>query len=70
MGVRSFLAGQVVRPLLKALEGSRRPGPWSLPLSGGWLSADAGKFTNWWQLGYSVEGGFPRNPIVEACIAS
>lgn len=58
------------RALVKrAVEGASRPGPWFLPLSGGWLNADAGRFWNWWQMGYGVEL-VGRSAIVEACISA
>jgi HK97 family phage portal protein len=52
-----------------AVEGAPRPGPWHLPFSGGWLSAEAGQYWNWWQLGYNVEG-LGRSAIVEACVSA
>lgn len=61
-----------VIPFLKqrgASEGSVRPGPYLL--SDGWLSAKAGRFMNFWQLGhnvrpYSSSGG----AMVEACVSA
>lgn len=51
----------------KAAEGEYRPGPYLL--DGGWLSAKAGRFMNWWQMGYSLEqdGG---GAMVEACVSA
>jgi HK97 family phage portal protein len=60
------LVGRVLRPLLKAVEGQPRPGPYHLPITGGWLSD--GISTNWWQSGISPTGG-ERSAIVERCIA-
>jgi hypothetical protein len=51
-----------------APEGACRPGPWYLPNSGGWLSAENGQFWNWWQMGASIEGA-SRSAIVQACIS-
>lgn len=48
-----------------AAEGEYRPGPYLL--ADGWLSAQAGRFMNWWQLGYSLEHG-DASAMVEACI--
>jgi phage portal protein BeeE len=62
------LIGRVLRPLLKAVEGQPRRGPFHLPITGGWLSADAGRFQNWWQLGFSTTSG-ERSAVVERCIA-
>lgn len=53
----------------KATEGEYRPGPYTLPISGGWLSADAGSNLNWWQMGFDVERGSP-SAMVEACISA
>ncbi len=53
----------------KAAEGEYRPGPYGLPITGGWLSESAGRYANWWQMGHSVErpGG---SAMVEACISA
>ena len=40
------------RPSSTKGEGDYRPGPWHLPVTGGWLPADVGDSMNWWQLGY------------------
>ena len=45
-------------------EGGVRPGPWLLPVSGGWLPATAG--FNWFQQGYTIESG-ERSVMIEAC---
>ncbi|HYD66176.1 phage portal protein [Azospirillum sp.] len=54
---------------LKAVpaEGEYRPGPYLL--DGGWLSATAGKFMNWWQKGYSLDYG-QSGAMVEACVSA
>src|SRR5215471_19229000 len=62
------LVGRVLRPLFKAVEGQPRSGPFHLPVTGGWLSADAGQYQNWWQLGLSPTGA-ERSAVVEHCIA-
>jgi HK97 family phage portal protein len=67
-GPRALIAG-VLRPLLRAAEGERRPGPYYLPVTGGWLSAAAGQNLNWWQLGYDVSGRTP-SAMVEACVSA
>ena len=54
----------------KAAEGEARSGPWFLPVSGGWLSAQAGSNLNWWQLGYNVERGTVPSAMVEACVSA
>lgn len=52
----------------RATEGAYRPGPYLL--SDGWLSASAGRFVNWWQLGYSPQPYSSQSAIVEACISA
>jgi HK97 family phage portal protein len=64
------LVARILRPIARALEGSYRPGPYSLPYSGGMLSAEAGQYQNWWQMGYNIEGGGFRSAVVEACISA
>ncbi len=49
----------------RATEGSYRPGPYLLPE--GWLSAAAGRYVNWWQLGYGLDSTAGNSAIVEAC---
>jgi HK97 family phage portal protein len=53
----------------RAAEGSYRPPPYYLPISGGWLNAPAGNYWNWWQMGYNIEG-VGRSALVEACISA
>src|SRR5215207_3837956 len=53
----------------RATEGQYRPGPYYLPISGGWLSAEAGKNWNWWQMGYDIESS-GRSAMVEACVSA
>jgi HK97 family phage portal protein len=53
----------------RAAEGATRPGPWHLPLSGGWLSAEDGQYWNFWQMGRDVQS-IGRSAIVEACISA
>lgn len=63
---------QLVKRALAGLwpsEGQYRPGPYYLPYSGGWLSAEAGQNLNFWQLGHDVESG-GSNAIVEACVSA
>ena len=54
---------------LRAVEGEYREGPYPLPVSGGWLSAEAGQYANFWQMGYDVQSG-GGSAMVEACIGS
>lgn len=50
----------------KAGEGEYRPGPYLL--ADGWLSAKAGRLTNWWQMGYSPQPYGEGSAMVEACV--
>lgn len=54
---------------VKSVEGEYRPGPYFLPITGGWLSADAGRYMNWWQLGFDPVGA-NTGAMVEACISA
>lgn len=51
-----------------ATEGAYRTGPYAL--SDGWLSAKAGKFLNWWQMGHSLQPYGESSAMVEACISA
>lgn len=52
----------------RSAEGSYRPGPYLI--DGGWLSAKAGRFWNFWQMGYNVQPFGESNAMVEACISA
>lgn len=52
----------------RSTEGAYRPGPYLL--SDGWLSATAGKYWNWWQLGYSPQQYGESSAMVEACVSA
>jgi HK97 family phage portal protein len=52
----------------KAAEGAYRPGPYMV--DDGWLSAKAGQFMNWWQMGYSIQPYGEGSAMVEACISA
>jgi HK97 family phage portal protein len=64
------LLQRIFRPFgSKAAEGSYRPGPWYLPITGGWLPADVGNSWNWWQNGYDpIYNG--TSAMVEACVSA
>lgn len=64
----SWLARILPSWVAKASEGEYRPGPYQL--SDGWLSAKAGRFWNFWQLGYSVQPYGEAGAMVEACISA
>jgi HK97 family phage portal protein len=68
--VANFLS-RIFRPLVaKAAEGEVRPGPYNLPVTGGWLPA--GSSWNWWQEGIIPEtlGGMDSSAMVEACLSA
>lgn len=52
----------------RAAEGAYRPGPYML--ADGWLSATAGRFINFWQMGYNVLPYGSSSAMVEACISA
>jgi len=68
MGVRQYIA-RAASWVAKAAEGQYRPGPYYLPITGGWLSHDVGQYANWWQLGYNPTYG-SGSAIVEACVSA
>lgn len=52
----------------KASEGEYRPGPYAL--SDGLLTSVAGRFMNWWQMGYSPSPYGESGAMVEACVSA
>ncbi len=64
MGLLSRLTGRLTR----AAEGAPRPGPYVV--DGGMLSATAGRFMNWWQMGASLSPLGEANSMVEACVSA
>lgn len=64
----NFLARILPSWAAKASEGEYRPGPYQL--SDGWLSSKAGRFWNFWQMGYSVQPYGEAGAMVEACISA
>jgi HK97 family phage portal protein len=66
MTVRGFLNRVASRVIGKA-EGDYRPGPYYLPVTGGWLPA--GVPDNWWQLGITPTTG-AQSAMVEACVSA
>lgn len=60
---------RIFRPsVAKAAEGEYRPGPYFS--SDGWLGATAGRFLNWWQMGYALNPYGESSAMVEACISA
>jgi HK97 family phage portal protein len=64
-----FLA-RILAPLIRKGEGDSHPGPWQLPISGGWLPAGVGDYFNWWQMGFDPVFGTSSSAIVEACVSA
>src|SRR5215831_19055310 len=62
------LVARTLRTVLRAVEGEFRPGPYFLPISGGWLPD--GSATNWWQLGENILPATSRSAMVEACVSA
>lgn len=62
------LVARTLRTVLRAVEGTYRPGPYNLPVSGGWLPA--GTSVNFWQKGENVNTLSNRSAMVEACISA
>lgn len=56
--------------LVAKAEGEVRPGPWFLPITGGWLPAEVGSSMNWWQLGYDPVVVGTQSAMVEACVSA
>src|SRR6516164_5993317 len=57
-----------LRSVWKSVEGQFRPGPYHLPITGGWLPDGAP--VNWWQTGMLPYYPGTHNAMVEACISA
>ena len=68
MNARSLMQRMV--SLVRKGEGDVRPGPWFLPITGGWLPANVGGSMNWWQNGYDPIYGAGQSAMVEACVSA
>jgi HK97 family phage portal protein len=62
------LVANALRFVLRAVEGAYRPGPYFLPISGGWLPDGAP--LNWWQTGMNIMPTPSRSAMVEACVSA
>jgi HK97 family phage portal protein len=69
MSARNWLS-RIANQFVRRGEGDPHPGPWFLPVSGGWLPAGVGESINWWQNGYDVVGPSTRSAMVEACVSA
>jgi HK97 family phage portal protein len=65
--MRSLIAN-ALRSVLKSVEGNFRPGPYYLPITGGWLPNGAS--INWWQEGYNPIYATTCSAMVEACVSA
>jgi HK97 family phage portal protein len=68
MSARNWLTR--VAALVRKGEGDYHPGPWYLPITGGWLPVGVGESWNWWQNGYDPIYGPGSSAMVEACISA
>jgi HK97 family phage portal protein len=64
----TLLTAAILPQKAKAAEGEFRPGPYLI--DGGWLSAKAGSFLNWWQMGFSPAPHGEGSAMVEACVSA
>jgi HK97 family phage portal protein len=62
------LVANALRTVARAVEGAPRPGPYQLPISGGWLPD--GSSINFWQLGQNVLPWSSSSAVVEACVSA
>jgi len=62
------LIASTLRSILKSVEGQFRPGPYYLPITGGWLPDGAA--INWWQEGYNPMYATTCSAMVEACVSA
>jgi HK97 family phage portal protein len=69
MSTRSLLA-RIANQFMQRGEGEYHPGPWFLPITGGWLPAGVGESLNWWQRGFDPVGFSSRSAMVEACVSA
>jgi HK97 family phage portal protein len=67
ISARQLLA-RGLRSITRAVEGEVRPGPYQLPITGGWLPDGAP--SNWWQLGMDPSGLGSASAMVEACVSA
>lgn len=61
------LLSRILRPLLTKGEGEVHPGPYQLPVTGGWLPAYSP--WNWWQSDFPIYGN-DTSAMVEACLSA
>jgi phage portal protein BeeE len=62
------LVANTFRSVVRSIEGAFRPGPYFLPVSGGWLPD--GSPLNWWQTGMDIMPTAARSAMVEACVSA
>src|SRR5215471_1780599 len=64
------LLARIVNSFVRKGEGDVHPGPWYLPITGGWLPTEVGSYWNWWQMGGNPLPWPGRSAMVEACISA
>jgi HK97 family phage portal protein len=69
MSTRGWLA-RIANQLVRRGEGDYHPGPWLLPVTGGWLPPGVGESANWWQRGFDPIGLSTQSAMVEACVSA
>lgn len=69
MSTRGWLS-RIADQFIRRGEGDYHPGPWFLPVTGGWLPAGVGESANWWQRGYDPIGLSTQSAMVEACVSA
>jgi HK97 family phage portal protein len=62
------LLARGLRTIVRAVEGEVRPGPYNLPITGGWLPD--GSPSNWWQMGMDPMPIGAQSAMVEACVSA
>jgi HK97 family phage portal protein len=61
---------RVVDRFRRKADGDYTPGPWQLPITGGWLPTEVGSWWNWWQMGGMPIPQDAQSAIVEACVSA
>jgi HK97 family phage portal protein len=68
--VKLPLLNRVAGLFRQKADGDPVPGPWYLPITGGWLPEEVGSYWNWWQMGGMPIPQSAQSAIVEACISA
>jgi HK97 family phage portal protein len=68
--MRIPVLSRVLSRLTAKTDGQQVPGPWYLPITGGWLSEEVGSHWDWWQRGGMPIPQTAQSAIVEACVSA